>query len=321
MRPADGAAQQEDATMKAAIIKDYEGPIEIEDIGTPTIRDDSVLIAVHAASVNPIDNILRSGAMKDMIPLSFPHVMGYDVSGEVVEIGKNVTAFKVGDAVFARPNQDDAGAIAEIARVKECELALKPRNLSHAEAASVPLAGLTAWQALITKSDLKKGQKVLIHAGSGGVGTFAIQIAKHFGAYVATTCSARNADLVRRLGADIVIDYKTQSFEDELSDYDLVFDMLGGETLNRSFKVLKKGGTLVSIKGQDTDDLAAERDVRFEWFFMEPDGSMLAELGNLIDDGNITTVIDSTYPIAQTAAAYDALAGGHAVGKIVVTVA
>ena len=208
-----------------------------------------------------------------------------------------------------------------MARVKESELALKPANLSHAEAASVPLVGMTAWQALITKGDLKKGDKVLIHAGSGGVGTLAIQIAKHFGAHVATTCSAQNADLVRRLGADVVIDYKTQSFEDELSDYDLVLDMLGGETLNRSFKVLKKGGMLVSIKGQDTDNLAPKHGVRFEWFFMEPDGAMLAELGNLIEDGIVTTVIDSTYPMPQTAEAYDALREGHAVGKIVVTVA
>ena len=307
--------------MKAATIKDYAALIELSEIDKPELKDDSVLIAVHAASLNPIDNILRSGVMKDMIPLTFPHVMGFDVSGEVIEVGKDVTVFKVGDAVFARPNQDDAGAIAEVARVKESELARKPANISHAEAASVPLVGLTAWQALITKGDLKKGDKVLIHAGSGGVGTLAIQIAKHFGAYVATTCSARNADLVRRLGADVVIDYKTQSFEDELSDYDLVFDMLGGETLNRSFGVLKKGGMLVSIKGQDTDNLAPKHGVRFEWFFMEPDGVMLAELGNLIEDGIVTTVIDSTYPMTQTAEAYDALREGHAVGKIVVTVA
>ncbi len=307
--------------MKAATINDYAAPIELSEIDKPELRDDSVLIAVHAASVNPIDNILRSGALKDMMPLTFPHVMGYDVSGQIIEVGKDVAAFKVGDAVFARPNQDDAGAIAEIARVKERELALKPANISHAEAASVPLAGLTAWQALLTKGELKKDDKVLIHAGSGGVGTLAIQIAKHFGAHVATTCSARNADLVRRLGADVVIDYNTQSFEDELSDYDLVFDMLGGETLNRSFKVLKKGGTLVSIKGQDTDNLAARHDVRFEWFLMEPDGAMLAELGSLIEAGIVTPIIDRVFPMDQTAAAYDALANGHAVGKIVVTVA
>ena len=306
--------------MKAAVINDYETPIELADVDKPVLKDDSVLIKVHAASLNPIDDILRSGEMKEMMPLTFPHIMGYDVSGEVIEVGSAVTGFSVGDAVFARPNQVDAGAIAEFARVKDTELALKPSNISHAEAASVPLAGLTAWQALFTKGNLKKGDKVLIHAGSGGVGTFAIQIAKNAGAHVATTCSARNADLVRKLGADVVIDYKTQAFENEVSDYDLVIDMLGGETLKRSFKVLKKGGSLVSIKGQDTDELAAQHDVRFEWFFMEPNGPMLAELGSLIESGIVTPVIDSTYPMDQTGAAYEALADGHAVGKIVVTV-
>ncbi len=306
--------------MRAAVIHDYDTEIEIAEIDAPALHDDSVLINVHAASVNPIDYILQSGAMKDNIPLEFPHVMGFDVSGEITEVGKGVTGFKVGDAVFARANQQDAGAIAQVARVKADEMALKPDNISHAEAASVPLAGLTAWQALITKAKLKKGDKVLIHAGSGGVGTLAIQIAKHFGAHVATTCSPRNADLVRALGADVVIDYNTQKFENELSDYDIVFDMLGGETLNRSFKVLKNGGVLVSIKGQDTDNLAPEHNVRFEWFFMEPDGAMLADLGKLIEDGKIKTVIDTTYPMDETAQAYKDLKDGHAVGKIVITI-
>ena len=306
--------------MRAAVIRSYEAPIKIEEVEKPELRDDAVLISVRAASVNPIDNILRSGNMRDMIPLSFPHVMGYDVAGDVIEVGSKVSSFKVGDAVFARPNQDDAGAIAQFALVKASELALKPSKASYAEAASVPLAGLTAWQALITRGHLKKGDKVLIHAGSGGVGTLAIQIAKHFGAYVATTCSARNADLVTSLGADMVIDYKTESFEDLLSDYNLVFDMIGGETLNLSFKVLRKGGTLISIKGQDTENLAPGYEVRFEWFLMDPDGAMLAELGKLIEDGIVKTVIDSTFPMDRAAAAYDALAAGHAVGKIVVLV-
>lgn len=306
--------------MKAAIIRDYHTEIEIADIAAPELHDDSVLVAVHAASVNPIDYILQSGAMKDNIPLEFPHVMGFDVSGEIIALGKDVSGFKVGDAVFARANQQDAGAIAQIARVKADELALKPVNISHAEAASVPLAGLTAWQALISKGRLKKGDKVLIHAGSGGVGTLAIQIAKHFGADVATTCSPRNADLVRKLGADTVINYRDQSFEDELSDYDIVLDMMGGEILNRSFQVLKKGGALISIKGQDTDNLAQEHDVRFEWFFMEPDGAMLADLGKLIEDGIVKPVIDKAYPMEATVDAYAYLKDGHAVGKIVISI-
>jgi len=306
--------------MKAAIITAYAAPIEIGDVAKPELQDDSVLVAVQAASVNPIDDIVRSGKIKDNIPLSFPHVMGYDISGEVVEIGKNVTRCKVGDAVYARPNQDDAGAIAEFARVKASELAMKPQTLSHVEAASVPLAGLTAWQALIIRGKLKAGEKVLIHAGSGGVGTFAIQIARHIGARIATTCSGRNADLVRRLGADVVIDYETQAFDELLSDYDLVFDMLGGDTMRRSFTVLKPGGMMVSIKGQDTDDLTAKYGVRFEWFMMNPDGPMLGELGALIDAGAVKPVIGRTFPMEQAAAAYEELAHGDSVGKIVVMV-
>lgn len=306
--------------MKAAVFNNYAAPVEISEIGKPELQDGSVLIEVQAASLNPIDNILRAGYLKEMLQLTFPHVMGYDVSGTVVEVGKDVRNVKIGDAVFARPNQGDAGAIAEFARLQEDELAIKPANLSHQDAASVPLAGLTAWQALVSKGNVKKGDKVLIHAGSGGVGTFAIQIAKYFGAFVATTTSAKNAELVKELGADLVIDYKTQKFEDELSDYDLVIDMLGGETLVRSFEVLKKGGILVSIKGQDNEGLAEKYGVRFEWFFMSPDGKMLAELGGLISDGTIKPVIDSVFPMDEASAAYDRLATGRAVGKIVVTV-
>lgn len=306
--------------MKAATISDYNAAVEITEIDTPILKDDSVLIKVHAASLNPIDNVLRSGAMKDAMPLTFPHVMGYDVAGEIIELGKDVHNFKLGDAVFARPNQEDAGAIAEIARVKESELALKPANLSYAQAASVPLAGLTAWQALVTKGNLKKGDKVLIHTGSGGVGTFAIQIAKHVGAYVATTVSTKNIEVVKTLGADKVIDYTAQRFEEEVTDYDLVFDMIGGDTLNRSFKVLKKGGTLISIKGLDGAGLAEKYDVHFETLWMEPDGAMLAELGALLSKGIVKTVTDSTFAMDEINVAYAQLAKGHAVGKLVVEV-
>lgn len=306
--------------MKAAVYSDYAAPVEIRDIAKPELKDSSVLIEVHAASLNPIDNILRAGYLREMLDLSFPHVMGYDVSGTVVAVGKDVQSIKVGDEVFARPNQEDAGAIAELARVQEGELAIKPAGLSHEEAASIPLAGLTAWQALVTKGNIKESDKVLIHAGSGGVGTLAIQIAKHFGAFVTTTTSAKNAELVKALGADLVVDYTTRSFEDEVSEYDLVIDTIGGETLARSFGVLKKGGTIVSVKGQDTEGLAEKHGVRFEWFFMWPDGEMLAELARLIAEGTIKTVIDSTFPMDQAADAYDRLATGRAVGKVVVTV-
>ena len=304
--------------MKAAVIRDYEATIEVTEVEKPALEDDSVIIEVHSASLNPIDNILRAGYLRQMIELSFPHVMGYDVSGVVVEAGSQVKSLKVGDAVLARPNQQDAGAIAEFARLKESEVAIKPASLSHTNAASIPLAGLTAWQALIARGNLKKGDKVLIHAGSGGVGTLAIQIAKHFGAYVATTTSAKNADLVKRLGADLVIDYKTEKFQERIADYDLVFDMLGGDSIVESFKVLKKGGTLISIKGEDTENLAPQYGVRFENFFMSPDGKMLTALVGLLDTGFIKPVVDKVYPFEQVSDAYDYLATGRAVGKIVI---
>lgn len=305
--------------MKAAIINAYASDVEISEVPEPVLDADSVLVQVHAASLNPIDNIVRAGYLKDMIPINFPYVMGYDVSGVITKLGANVTGFKPGDAVYARPNQNDAGSLAEFARVKADELALKPAGISHAEAASIPLAGLTAWQAMVDKAGLKAGQKILIHAGSGGVGTLAIQLAKHLGAHVATTTSAKNADLVRSLGADEVIDYKTQKFEDVVSDYDVVFDMMGGETMNRSFAVLKQGGILVSIKGQDTENLAEKHGVRFEWFFMSPSGEQLTQLGALIDKGIVKPVIDSSYELSAISQAYDKLAEGRAVGKIVVT--
>lgn len=306
--------------MKAAIIREYGAHVEIADVNKPELLADSILIEVHAASVNPIDNIVRAGYLKDMIPISFPYIMGYDVSGVVLKVGDKVSKFNKGDKVYSRPNQMQAGSIAEYIVIKEEELALKPANISHEEAASIPLAGLTAWQALVTKGNLQKGQKVLIHAGSGGVGTLAIQMAKYLGAEVATTTSAVNSEMVKNLGADMVIDYKTQKFEEELSDYDLVFDLMGGEIMNNSFKVLKKGGCLVSIKGQDTEELAKQYGVRFDAFFMWPSGEMLSQLGKLISDGVLKPIIDRSYSIEETQEAYDYLQTGRAKGKIVIKV-
>ena len=305
--------------MRTVAYQNYNSNIEIIEVAKPKLQDKSVLVEVHAAGINPIDNILHAGYLQQMLELSFPHIMGYDVSGIVVEVGKDVRSVKVGDEVFARPNQEDAGSIAEFARIHENELAIKPKNMSHIDAASVPLAGLTAWQALVTKGNINRGDKVLIHAGSGGVGTLAIQIAKYFGAEVTTTTSSKNKDLVKSLGADLVIDYTTQSFENELSNYDLVIDAIGGDTLTKSFKVLKKGGRLVSIKGQDTENLAKEYGVNFEWFFMSPDGEMLTEIASLISQGTIKTVIDSTYSMKQAPEAFELLAKGRAKGKIVIT--
>ncbi len=306
--------------MKAATIQSYDADVKITDVPRPKLENDTVIVEVNAASLNPIDSILRSGHMKDMLPISFPYVMGYDVSGVVVEVGHDVKNVKVGDAVFARPNQTDAGSLAEFARIKASELAVKPDSISHLQAASVPLVGLTAWQALFDKAHLKAGQKVLIHAGSGGVGTLAIQLAKQAGAYVATTVSPRNADLVRDLGADLVIDYHSQKFEDEVAGYDVVFDMLGGDVMNRSFAVLKKGGCLVSIKGQDSDGNADKHGVRFESFFMSPNGDQLAKLAALMDHRKLKPVIGETFAFADVGAAYAEMDDGHAPGKIVVSV-
>jgi len=306
--------------MKAAIIKDYAKDVEISEVQVPELTEDSVMIEVHAASINPIDNIVKAGYMKDVMKISFPYIMGYDVSGVVTEVGAKVSKFKIGDEVYSRPNQLDAGSISEYNVVKEDELAIKPSRLTHEETASIPLAGLTALQALTTKGNLKKGQKVLIHGGSGGVGTFAIQIAKHLGAEVAVTTSRSNFELVKNLGADVVIDYKTQKFEEELSEYDLVLDTMGGDIMNNSFKILKKGGSVVSIKGQDTEDLAKKYDVNFEVFFMWPSGEMLSHLTQLINDGVLKTTIDRSYSFDKVQEAYDYLQNGHAKGKVVIKI-
>lgn len=306
--------------MKAAIIKDYGKLVEIVEIAKPELLEDSLMIEVHAASINPIDNIVKAGYMKEMIPISFPYIMGYDVSGVVTEVGAKVSQFKVGDEVYSRANQMQAGSIADYNVVKADEVSLKPSKASHEEAASIPLAGLTALQALTSKGKLQKGQKVLIHAGSGGVGTFAIQIAKNLGAKVAVTTSSANFELVKNLGADIVIDYKTQKFEEELSDYDLVLDAMGGQVLNNSFKVLKKGGSVVSIKGQDTENLADKYGVSFEVFFMWPSGEMLSHLAQLFDQGILKPTIDRTYPMEQVQEAYDYLQEGHVKGKVVIKI-
>ena len=307
--------------MKAAVIKDYGAQVEILEVPRPQLLADSVLIEVHASSVNPVDGIVQAGYLKEMMPITFPFTMGFDVSGVVLEVGEQVSKFKIGDEVFSRPNGMQAGTIAEFSVIKEEELALKPSNISHQEAASIPLVGLTAFQAMVSKANLQKGQKILIHAGSGGVGTLAIQIAKHLGAFVATTTSGSNTEMVKNLGADIVIDYKTQNFEDEIKDYDVVFDMMGGDIMNRSFKVLKKGGCLVSIKSfEDSKGLAKQYGLKFESFFMWPSGEMLRQLAQLISDGALKPVIDRTFSIDQLKEAYDYLNTGRAKGKIVIEV-
>ena len=307
--------------MKAAIVKAYGNHVEVTDIAGAAMLDDSLMIEVHATSVNPVDNLIRAGYLKDMLPLPLPYTVGNDVSGVVTAVGKDVSGFEVGDAVFARPQGMQSGTFAEFVVVKAVDAAHKPANLSHEQAASLPLVALTAWQALVTKGHLQSGQKVLIHAGSGGVGSIAIQMAKHLGAFVATTTSANNVEMVRALGADMVIDYQSQKFEDIVHEYDLVFDTLGGATRDRSYAVLKKGGRLVSIiLPADTSGKAEKLGVTSEAFFMSPSGEQLAQIGKLAEQGEIKPVIDKTFTLDDAQAAFDYSQSGRAKGKIVVTV-
>jgi NADPH:quinone reductase-like Zn-dependent oxidoreductase len=307
--------------MKAAIVKAYGSKVEVTDIAQPALLDDSLMIKVHATSVNPVDNLIRAGYLKAMLPLPLPYIVGNDVSGVVTAVGKDVNGFKVGDAVFARPQSMQSGTFAEFVLVKAVDAAHKPANLSHDQAASLPLVALTAWQALVTKGNLQSGQKVLIHAGSGGVGSIAIQLAKHLGATVAATTSTDNLAMVRALGADTVIDYKSQKFEDIVHDYDLVFDTLGGATRERSYGVLKKGGLLVSIIAPaDTSGTAEKLGVRSEVFFMWPSGQQLGQIGKLAEQGVIKPLIDKTFTLDQAQEALDYSQSGRAKGKIVVTV-
>src|SRR5881392_4525016 len=229
--------------MKAFILDSYgkNGGVRFGEMPEPELRDDDVLVQVHAASLNHLDSKIRDGEFKLIVPYRLPLILGNDVAGVVVRVGSNVRRFKLGDEVYARPHKDRIGTFAEFISMNEDDVALKPKELTMEEAASIPLVGLTAWQALIERANLKKGQKVVIHAGSGGVGTFAIQLAKHVGATVATTTSTANIDLVKSLGADVVVDYTKEDFEKVLSGYDVVLNSLGKDTLEKSLKVLKPG--------------------------------------------------------------------------------
>ena len=308
------------------------------------MHEDDVLIQIHAAGVNPLDSKIRDGEFKLLLPYRLPLILGNELAGIVVRVGSRVGRFKPGDEVYARPDKNRIGTFAEFITVREDDLAIKPRNLTMEEAASIPLVGLTAWQALIEMGKLKKGQKVLIHAGSGGVGTFAIQLAKHVGAIVATTTSAANVDLVKRLGADIVIDYRKDRFEEVLRDYDLVLNSLDGETLKKSLLVLKPGGKLISISGPPDPDFArslglgrilgfamrllsfrirrqAKRHrVDYSFLFMRASGDQLRHISSLIETGAVRPVVDQVFPFESTKEAMAYVETGRAKGKVVVSV-
>nr|WP_318540472.1 NADP-dependent oxidoreductase [Terribacillus saccharophilus] len=310
--------------MRAVIINEYgdKNVLVEQELAKPDIKPNQVLVEVYATSVNPIDWKLRAGYLKQMLDWSFPIILGWDVAGKIVEIGNEVKNYQVGDEIFARPDTTAAGTYAEFTAVDEELLAKKPSNLTFEEAASIPLAGLTAWQCLVDNTKVKKGDKVLIQAGAGGVGSMAIQMAKHLGAYVATTASEKNEAYVKGLGADEFINYRTQQFEDELSDYDAVIDTMGGDILNKSFQVLKSGGRLVTIAGQPDEALAEKHQVTASSYWLTPDGKQLSELGELLEKGTLKPQVGHVFDFSAEALqeAHDLSETHHAKGKIVIKV-
>ena len=309
-------------TMKAVVIRSYGGReiLAIEEVPVPGIADNEVLIKVHAAGVNPVDWKVRAGYLKEMLPYEFPLTLGWDVSGTVAEAGSNVTGFSAGDEVYALADISRNGSYAEYIVVKADGVALKPDSLDHVHAASVPLAALTAWQALFDTAGLSRGQKILIHAAAGGVGSFAVQLAKWKGAHVLGTASARNREFLLGIGADEVIDYTTAPFEDAAVDVDVVLDAMGGDTRERSWKTLKSGGILVSIVGPPDEERAAELGVRCAGVFVRPDARQLSEIAELIDKGQVKPVVTEVLPMAEVAKAHEMSETEHVRGKIVLEV-
>lgn len=331
--------------MKAFILERYgkKQSLRLGEIPDAVPDRDDVLVQVEAAGLNILDSKIRDGKLKPILPYKMPLVLGHDLAGIVVAVGANAKRFSTGDAVYARARDGQIGAFAERVAVKEGDVALKPANLSMVEAASIPLVGLTAWQVLVERAHLKAGQKVLIHAGSGGVGTVAIQLAKYLGATVATTASAANAPMVRALGADIVIDYRSQKFEEELSGYDVVLNSLDPETLEKSINVLGRGGKLISISGPPDPIFARDHGlnvvmrlavrllsasirrkatragVEYSFLFMRADGGQLAQITRLVEDGTIRPVVDRIFPFDSLNDAFAYIDNGHAKGKVVIT--
>src|SRR6266480_1015254 len=312
-------------TMKAIRIHNYGGPevLKYEDAPRPEPQGGEVLVRVHAAGVNPIDWKVREGHMKDFWPHKFPLILGWDLSGVVEELGPSPAAagrFKVGDEVYSLPDPTRNGAYADYIVVREPELALKPNSLHHIRAAAVPLAALTAWQSLFDTAQLQPGQRVLIHAGSGGVGHFAVQLAKWKGAYVFATASTKNQALLRELGVDKAIDYTQQRFEDVARNIDIVLDTIGGETQERSWSVLKKGGVLLSLVQPPSVEKAKALGVRAAFVAGHPSGAQLAEIAKLIDSGELAPVIDRILPLSEVRRAHELSQSGHTHGKIALRV-
>jgi NADPH:quinone reductase-like Zn-dependent oxidoreductase len=307
--------------MKAVRMHVYGGPevLKYEDAPRPKAGPGEVLIRVRAAGVNPVDWKIREGYLKQILGHPLPLILGWDLSGVVEGTGPGVTRLRVGDEVYSRPDISRDGAYAEYIAVKESEVALKPRSIDHTHAAAIPLAGLTAWQSLFDAAQLNSGQTVLIHAAAGGVGSFAVQLAKWKGARVIGTASKRNHDFLRTLGADETIDYTEARFEDVAHHVDVVLDTMAGDTQTRSWKVLKKGGILVSILTPPSPEEAAAHGVRQAFVFVQPNASQLAEIAKLVDSGKLKAILETILPLSEARRDQEISAGGHARGKIVLT--
>lgn len=331
--------------MRAMVIDTYgKVPMRMTEMPTPEINEYEVLAEIHAASINPIDFKIRDGKVKLLLKYKMPLILGNDFSGVIVKVGTKVTQFKVGDEIYARPRKDKIGTFAEYIAIHEDDIALKPKNLTFEEAASIPLVGLTSYQALHDIMQLQKGQKILIHAGSGGVGTFAIQLAKIMGATVATTASEAGENLVKSLGADEIINYKKEKFEDILKNYDAVFDTLGGTTLEKSFDIIKSEGNIVSVSGMPNArfgkefgsgffktllfSLASKKltalekkyNAQYSFLFMKPSGDQLRIIAKYIESGQIKPIIDRIFPFEDTQKAMEYSESGRAKGKIIVKI-
>jgi len=304
--------------MKAVRVHDYGGVevLRLEDAPRPQPGIGEVLVRVHASSVNPIDWKTRAGYLKAHMPLPRPFVLGRDVSGVVEATGPGVTAFRPGDEVYGLVS----GAYAQYVVAKQSDLARKPRSLDHAHAAAIPLAALTAWQALFDKANLDRGQKVLIQGGAGGVGNFAVQLAKWKGAHVIATASGRNQGFLREIGVDQPIDYEKTKFEDIVSNVDAVFDTIGGDTQQRSFRVLKRGGVLVSVAAPPSSEEAVKLGVRAEFAITQPDAAQLAKIAELVDAGQLKPIVDTVMPLSEVRRAHEMSERGHVRGKILLTV-
>lgn len=309
--------------MKAVRIHSYGGVevLSYEDAPRPEIKEDEVLIRVHAAGINPVDWKVREGYLKEMLPHRLPLILGWDVSGVIEEVGSQVTDVQVGEEVYARPDIARDGAYAEYIAVRAREVARKPQSVDHTTAAAVPLAALTAWQSLFDAAGLTAGQRVLIHAAAGGVGTFAVQLAKWRGAHVIGTASAHNAEFLREIGADEVIDYRATRFDNAVSGVDMVFDTIGGETQERSWQVMKKGSVLVSIISPPAEETARAHGVRPAYVFVQPNAAQLGELAKLIDDRLVKPVVSTILPLSEARRAHELSESGHTRGKMVLEVA